>query len=155
MSCENGDGNITAEEAQGCSDGGCVFRSPSARGMHTNAGCRCLPLRMTPNERVKLRRWIRELVVRLDGVGVVECLAARDAATRERARADKAERERDRLALDADLAYERGGADAIKGAIAYLRRNAAGSRTDAADMLNDGAHLDHMDAADAARGEDA
>lgn len=93
---------MSAEEARGCGDGGCVFRAPSDRGQHTNAGCRCLPLRMTPAERVGLREQIRSLVVeldeartRLEGVGVVECLAARDAATRERERANKAERERD------------------------------------------------------------
>lgn len=42
-----------------------------------------------------LARTVIALHKRLEGVGVVECLAARDAATRERARADKAERERD------------------------------------------------------------
>lgn len=93
-------GLVSAEDARGCGDGGCVFRPPSDKGQHTNAGCRCLPLRMTPAERVGLREQIRSLVVeldgarkRLEGVGVVECLAARDAATRERERANKAERD--------------------------------------------------------------
>lgn len=95
---------MSAEEARGCGDGGCVFRAPSSKGQHTNAGCRCLPLRMTPAERVRLREQIRSLVVELDearerlsgvGVGVVEYLAARDAATREWGRANEAERERD------------------------------------------------------------
>lgn len=57
---------VSAEEARGCGDGGCVFRSPSRRGMHTNGGCRCLPLRMTPHERAALRAAIRAIVVDLD-----------------------------------------------------------------------------------------
>ena len=111
---------VSAEKARGCGDGGCVFRAPSTKGQHTNAGCRCLPLRMTPAERVVLREQIRSLVVELDearaalsGVGVEQYLAARDAATRERERANKAERERDEARAERDrlariLAVERG-----------------------------------------------
>ena len=55
-------------ERRGCGDGGCVFRPPSSRGQHTNGGCRCVPLRMTPNERVVLRRWIRSEVTERDAL---------------------------------------------------------------------------------------
>lgn len=47
-----------------CGDGGCVLRLPGVRvGMHTNAGCRCIPLHMSPDERVRLRKgilWLAE-----------------------------------------------------------------------------------------------
>lgn len=49
-----------------CGDGGCVLLVPGVPvGMHTNAGCRCIPLKMTPNERVRLRNGIRWLAERL------------------------------------------------------------------------------------------
>jgi len=49
-----------------CGDGGCVLLVPGVPvGMHTNAGCRCIPLKMTPNERVRLRKGIRWLAERL------------------------------------------------------------------------------------------
>lgn len=45
-----------------CGDGGCVLLVPGIpKGPHTNAGCRCIPLRMTPDERVRLRKGIRWL----------------------------------------------------------------------------------------------
>lgn len=48
-----------------CGDGGCVLLVPGIpRGQHTNAGCRCIPLRMTPDERVRLRKGIRWLAER-------------------------------------------------------------------------------------------
>jgi len=48
-----------------CGDGGCVLLVPGVPvGMHTNAGCRCIPLKMTPNERVRLRKGIRWLAER-------------------------------------------------------------------------------------------
>jgi len=40
----------------GCSDGGCIFGHPG--GMHTNGGCHCLKLKMTPDDRVYLRKQI-------------------------------------------------------------------------------------------------
>lgn len=49
-----------------CGDGGCVLLVPGVPvGMHTNGGCRCIPLNMTPNERVRLREGIRWLAERL------------------------------------------------------------------------------------------
>jgi len=49
-----------------CGDGGCVLLVPGVPvGMHTNAGCRCIPLKMTPDERVRLRKGIRWLAGRL------------------------------------------------------------------------------------------
>jgi len=48
-----------------CGDGGCVLRVPGLSGQHTNAGCRCIPLKMTPNEHVRLRKGIRWLAERL------------------------------------------------------------------------------------------
>ena len=85
---------VSAEEARGCGDGGCVFRAPSSKGQHTNAGCRCLPLRMTPAERVGLREQIRSLVVELD--------EARERANKAERERDEARAERDRLARERD-----------------------------------------------------
>ena len=48
-----------------CGDGGCVLRVHGLSRQHTNAGCRCIPLKMTPNERVRLRKGIRWLAERL------------------------------------------------------------------------------------------
>ena len=49
-----------------CGDGGCVLLVPGVPvGMHTNGGCRCIPLKMTPNERHRLRKGIRWLAERL------------------------------------------------------------------------------------------
>ena len=49
-----------------CGDGGCVLLVPGVPvGMHTNAGCRCIPLKMTPDERARLRKGIRWLAERL------------------------------------------------------------------------------------------
>jgi len=65
------DGNHPSEEAvkqnpYACGDGGCVLLVPGVPvGQHTNAGCRCIPLKMTPNERVRLREGIRWLAERL------------------------------------------------------------------------------------------
>lgn len=40
----------------------CVFRFPKVGGMATNGGCKCVPHSMTPDEAVKLRKKIRDLV---------------------------------------------------------------------------------------------
>lgn len=49
-----------------CGDGGCVLLVPGVPvGMHINAGCRCIPLKMTPDERVRLREGVRWLAERL------------------------------------------------------------------------------------------
>ena len=49
-----------------CGDGGCVLLVPGVPvGMHTNGGCRCIPLKMTPDERVRLRKGVRWLAERL------------------------------------------------------------------------------------------
>lgn len=49
-----------------CGDGGCVLLVPGVPvGMHTNAGCRCITRKTTPNERVRLRKGIRWLAERL------------------------------------------------------------------------------------------
>lgn len=49
-----------------CGDGGCVLLVPGVPvGMHTNGGCRCLMLRTTPDQRVRVRlgiRWLAERV---------------------------------------------------------------------------------------------
>jgi len=119
------DENVSVE-ARGCGDGGCVFRPPSSRGMHTNGGCRCVPRRMLPLECVDLRKRIRSVVVALDaeraasGVAMErlgEVAMERDEARRERdryhdaviatdAERDKMMQERDRLSRI--LAVERG-----------------------------------------------
>lgn len=48
-----------------CSDGGCCIRKPV--GMATNGGCVCIELKMTPHQRIKLRRalHLRQEQVRL------------------------------------------------------------------------------------------
>jgi len=56
---------MNAQNPYWCGDGMCVLRVPGIRGQHTNGGCRCIPLRMTPNERVRLREGIRWLAERL------------------------------------------------------------------------------------------
>ena len=49
-----------------CGDGACVLLVPGVPvGMHTNGGCRCIPLRMTPTKRVRLRKGIRWLAERV------------------------------------------------------------------------------------------
>jgi hypothetical protein len=56
---------MSEQNPYACSDGGCVLRVPGTPvGMSTNAGCRCIPLRMTPDERVRLRRGIEWLAER-------------------------------------------------------------------------------------------
>ena len=40
----------------------CVFRFPKVGGVATNGGCKCVTHNMTPNEVVKLRKKIRDLV---------------------------------------------------------------------------------------------
>ena len=40
----------------------CVFRFPKVGGVATNGGCKCVTNNMTPNEVVKLRKKIRDLV---------------------------------------------------------------------------------------------
>ena len=53
---------VAAQNPYACSDGGCVLLIPDIpKGQHTNAGCRCIPLTMTPDERVNLRHGIRWL----------------------------------------------------------------------------------------------
>lgn len=80
-------------EYYGCGDGGCIVQKP--RGMHTNGGCDCLSDIRNPDTRVRLRK------------GIHAIRTERDAAI---ARAEQAERER-------DVAYERGRADGIMGAL--------------------------------------
>ena len=59
-----------SQNPHGCSDGGCVFRLATRPvGVHTNAGCRCIPLRLTPNVRVKLREAIRSMAEELESAG--------------------------------------------------------------------------------------
>jgi hypothetical protein len=49
--------SIITKEHHGCSDGGCVFGHPG--GMHTNGGCKCIPIRFhSPHERIQLRKAI-------------------------------------------------------------------------------------------------
>ena len=90
------DKNMKIEKTRGCGDGGCVFRAPSDRGQHTNAGCRCLPLRMTPAERVILRKQIRAVVKEVDALrsqaslNVEERLDTRDDTNREQEKSSQA-----------------------------------------------------------------
>ena len=62
---------MSTQNPHRCFDGACVLLVPgTTRGMGTNGGCRCMPLKTTPNERVKLRagvRWLAEEVERLRG----------------------------------------------------------------------------------------
>ena len=44
----------------GCGDGSCVSGHPG--GMHTNGGCKCLKLKMLPEERIYLRKQIKTLL---------------------------------------------------------------------------------------------
>jgi len=55
-----------------CSDGGCVFLIGSRPiGMHTNSGCRCIPLRMTPADRARIRRAVRWLTLQIEKADAV------------------------------------------------------------------------------------
>ena len=60
---------MTDQNPHACGDGGCVLLVPGVPvGMHTNGGCRCMPLKTTPNDRVKFRkgiRWLAEEIERL------------------------------------------------------------------------------------------
>ena len=62
----------------GCTDGGCVMQPPSREGMHTNGGCTCLPLRLTPHDRIRIRkaiRWLAERTVTPEQMGrIVGCI---------------------------------------------------------------------------------
>ena len=49
-------------EPFGCSDHNCIFRPRESGGMGTNGGCRCLPTHLLPDDRVRLKAWIRWLV---------------------------------------------------------------------------------------------
>lgn len=65
QSCRAADFTVR-QNPYACMDGGCVLLVPGVPvGMHTNAGCRCIPLKMTPDERVRLRKGIRWLGKRL------------------------------------------------------------------------------------------
>ncbi len=55
------------KDYHGCSDGNCVFGHPG--GMHTNGGCKCMPLKMMPGERVDLRKAIIALREERDNLG--------------------------------------------------------------------------------------
>ena len=56
---------VRAQNPFVCSDGACVLLIPGVyRGMHTNAGCRCLAECRDPNERARVRngiRWLAEV----------------------------------------------------------------------------------------------
>ena len=55
------------QNPQACSDGSCIFRLATRPvGMHTNGGCRCLPLKLTSNDRAKIRQAIRWMVEELE-----------------------------------------------------------------------------------------
>lgn len=59
---------MSEQNPHACSDGCCVLLVPGVPvGMHTNGGCRCLSLRMTPNTRVRVRQGIRWLAERVPG----------------------------------------------------------------------------------------
>jgi hypothetical protein len=59
---------MSEQNPHACGDGGCVLLVPGIPvGMHTNGGCRCMPLKTTPNDRVKFRAGIRWLAERAAG----------------------------------------------------------------------------------------
>ena len=49
-------------EPFGCSDHNCIIRQRESGGMGTNGGCRCQPTHLLPDDRVRLKAWIRWLV---------------------------------------------------------------------------------------------
>ena len=57
---------MTQQNPHACGDGGCVLLVPGVPvGMHTNGGCRCLPLHGDPMTRVRVRKGIRWLTERV------------------------------------------------------------------------------------------
>ena len=56
---------MTEQNPYTCNDVGCILRVPGIPRQGSNAGCRCILRKMTPEDRVNLRQGIRWLALRL------------------------------------------------------------------------------------------